>query len=634
MQRDTALILFGVGLIVLLLLVGVALHISSPPQPISEPQEKVSIVTPSTTPTFPPTQTASSISPPALVTPSLPPPDTKTSLPQTAAIPTVGAFPSKGVIPPSTVVPLPPTPSLQFPAPSSLPRARPAPAVEASVENEALLWAKALVANYRPQWRLNLTKSIAPNLKGESYVVAVEPNNQVTVEARTTVGWLYGLLDLAERLQWREPINAQWIWSPPLTERGLVMDNPEWLIKPPRSLDAMRSIIGDCLKGLAWWRFNTLVLKCNGREPALKTALEILRQLSPDYGVKVVVWAQEITPTIQAWVRTGGLIVTTNPLVQNNEEIPISFDLGEVVQNLRQGRVTVFASQLVAPNVPTKVFQFRQSREKLLMLIGLDKAYEGVFWFDPAWAHQLLRSIKDAGLNGLWLSIRSVPSKWAIAAFAQAIKNPASDGESLWLSRWAKQGQQADKWISLFRESSRIVTEILWLGVSTEPQYGTSLKAFFTARPIDSSWGFTVLSVTEILISEKSVVDKTTLTVDEIARGLEQRAQTIWALTAQLPEPSAPDWKVAKRLALLNSWLGQFYANKIDAAMAWGKFEAGDKMAGQDCLLHLSKSVRAWEQVVAVANSVYSPNNRWALKLAEFQKELEECKNLVASSMP
>lgn len=633
MQRDAALILFGVGLIVLLLLVGVALHISSPPQPISEPQEKVSIVTPSTTPTFPPTQTALPISPPALVTPSLPSPDTQTSLPQTAAIPTVGAFPSKGIIPPSTVVPLPPTPSLQFPTPSSLPKARPAPAVEASVENEALLWAKALVANYRPQWRLNLTKSIAPNLKGESYVVAVEPNNQVTVEARTTVGWLYGLLDLAERLQWREPINAQWIWSPPLTERGLVMDNPEWLIKPPRSLDAMRSIIGDCLKELAWWRFNTLVLKCNGREPALKTALEILSQLSPDYGVKVVVWAQEVTPTIQAWVRTGGLIVTTNPLVQNNE-IHISFDLGEVVQNLRQGRVTVFASQLVAPNVPTKVFQFRQSREKLLMLIGLDKAYEGVFWFDPAWAHQLLRSIKDAGLNGLWLSIRSVPSRWAIAAFAQAIKNPGSDGESLWLSRWAKQGRQADKWISLFRESSRIVTEILWLGVSTEPQYGTSLKAFFTARPIDSSWGFTVLSVTEILTSEKSVVNKTTLMVDEIARSLEQRAQTIWALTAQLPEPSAPDWKVAKRLALLNSWLGQFYANKIDAAMAWGKFEAGDKMAGQDCLLHLSKSVRAWEQVVAVANSVYSPNNRWALKLAEFQKELEECKNLVASSMP
>ncbi|MFN4179699.1 MAG: hypothetical protein ACK4I8_05260, partial [Armatimonadota bacterium] len=567
MQRDTALILFGVGLIVLLLLVGVALHISSPPQPVSEPQEKVSTVISSTTPTFPPTQTASPISPPALVTPSLPPPATQTSFPQTAAISTVEPFPRKGTIPSPTVAPTPPTPSLQFPTPSSLPRARPAPA-EAPVENEALLWAKALVANYRPQWRLNLTKSIAPNLKGESYAVTVEPDNQVIVEARTTVGWLYGLLDLAERLQWREPINAQWIWSPPLTERGLVMDNPEWLIKPPRSLEAMRSVIRDCLKELAWWRFNTLVLKCNGREPALKTALEILRQLSPNYGVKVVVWAQEITPTVQAWVQTGGRIAATNPVGQDNE-ICISFDLGEAVQNLRQGRVTVFASQLVAPNVPPKVFQFGRSREKLLMLIGLDKAYERVFWFDPAWAHQLIRSIKDAGLNGLWLSVRSVPSKWAIAAFAQAIKNPESDGESLWLSRWAKQGQQADKWISLFRESSRVIPEILWLGVSAEPQYGASLKAFFTARPIDSSWGFTVLSVTEILTSERSVINKTTLTVDEIARRLEQRAQTIWTLTAQLPEPSAPDWKVAKRLALLNSWLGQFYANKIDAAIAW-----------------------------------------------------------------
>jgi hypothetical protein len=88
--------------------------------------------------------------------------------------------------------------------------------------------------------------------------VTVEPNNQVTVEAKTNVGWLYGLLDLAERLQWREPIPAQWRWSPPLAERGLVVENPEWLMKAPRSQEALRNLLRERLKELAWWRFNTL----------------------------------------------------------------------------------------------------------------------------------------------------------------------------------------------------------------------------------------------------------------------------------------------------------------------------------------------------------------------------------------
>jgi hypothetical protein len=124
------------------------------------------------------------------------------------------------------------------------------------------------------------------------------------------------------------------------------------------------------------------------------------------------------------------------------------------------------------------------------------------------------------------------------------------------------------------------------------------------------------------------------LTADEVARRLEQRASSVWALAAQLPEPASSDWKAAKRLALLNSWLGQFYANKIDAALAWGKFEEGDQTAGQECLLHLTKSVKAWEQVVNIASTIYRPNNRWALRLPEWQRELAEYQALVAGSLP
>lgn len=547
-------------------------------------------------------------------------------------MPTIAAIPERGVSTPVTPAPLPPTPLVQTPNLSYLPP--PAkPVTTSEPETKALRWAKALVVSYRPRWQMNLTKSADPTIKGESYAVSVEPSGRVTVDAKSQAGWLYGLLDLAEKLQWQELSAAQWRWTPALTERGLVVENPDWLIKPPRSLQALQNLLRDRLKELAWWRFNTLVLKCDGREPTLETVLNALSRIASEFNVKVVVWASVMSPAVQKWVRQGGQIVAVGYQLSANS-IAITEEPEQAAQFVERGRTAVLTVKLVAPTVPPSVFQIKRNRDRLVLLVKLDEGYRNVFWFDPAWAHQFVKSARDAGLKGLWLYVRSVPSTWAITAFAQAVKNPEADGETLWRRRWAKQVQRADKWLLVFREASRILPELLWLGVATEPQYGASLKSFFLARPIDSSWGFTVLSVTETLKLSRQPDDRTTLTIDEVARRLERRAQTVWELMAQLPEPSASDWKVAKRLALLNSWLGQFYANKIDAAMAWGRFEAGDKAAGQDCVFHLAKSVRAWEQVVAVANSIYPPNNRWALRLAEFRKELNELRNLVAGSMP
>ncbi|MCX7642576.1 MAG: hypothetical protein N2116_02030 [Armatimonadetes bacterium] len=626
MQRETALALIGVGFVLLLLLVGVALHISTPPsQPASQP-EPTPKATPTVTAAFPPTQTASPVSPPVIVTPSLSPPATGTP-----AMPTVAAVPKGDTTVPTISPPLPSTPLPQLPSQSHLPPAKPSVAVEP--ETEALRWAKALVNTYRPQWRLGLTKSVDPRMGSESYAVFVEPNNKVTVEAKTRAGWLYGLLDLAEKLQWREPLPTQKLWIPALAERGLVVESPDWLAKPPRSQQALQSLLRERLKELAWWRFNTLVLKCDGREPTLDSVLSVLNRLGPEFNVKVVVWASVISPSVQKWVGQGGQILATSYYPHDSSIIAVS-EPERAVQFVELGRTVALKTKFVAPYVPAFVDQIKRHRDKLVLLLRLDEGYRDVFWFDPAWAHQLVRAVRDAGVGGLWLYVRSVPSTWAITAFAQAIKSPESDGETLWKMRWAKQGQQADKWLAVFREASRILPELLWLGVATEPQYGASLKSFFSARPIDSSWGFTVLSVPETLKLSKKPDKRATLTADEIARRLEQRAQTIWELMAQLPEPSASDWKVAKRLTLLNSWLGQFYANKIDAAIAWGRFEMGDSGSGQDCVFHLAKSVRAWEQIVAIANSIYPQNNQWAIKLVELRRELEETRDLVAGSMP
>lgn len=624
MQRETALVLFGAGLVLLLLVVSAALYVASPsqPQPVSE-TERTLTVTPAVPPVFPPTQTVSPISSPAIVTPSLTPP-------AHAATPMVAPASGKETSTSSLPAPLPPAPLPQLPSSSHLPQAKPAAVTHP--ETEALRWAQALVATYRPRWRINLTRGVDPSLRGESYAVTVEPNNQVTIEAKTNVGWLYGLLDLAERLQWRELIPAQWRWSPPLAERGLIVENPEWLIKAPRSQEALRNLLRERLKELAWCRFNILVIKRDGNEANLSKALNLLKRMAPDYGVKVVVWARVLNPILQTWLQQGGQVATEVPAQGNF--ITVTTDLNLVANQIAQGKVAGLKFQLVTPNIPSEVLQFRRNREKLLLVVGLDEAYREVFWFDPAWAHQFVRLAADAGLGGLWLSVASVPSTWSIVAFAQAVKNPKADGEAIWVNRWGKQGHQADKWLVLFREASRIVPEILWLGVSPQPQYGSSLKSFFIARPIDSSWGITILSVPETLKLVRRPDDRTTLTADEIARRLEQRASLVWTLAAQLPEPAASDWKTAKRLAVLNSWLGQFYANKIDAALAWGKFEEVDQAAGQECLLHLAKSVKAWEQVVNIASTIYRSNNKWTLRLPEWQRELAEYQASISGTLP
>ncbi|MCS7263957.1 MAG: hypothetical protein NZ805_03900 [Armatimonadetes bacterium] len=627
MQRDTAIILVGIGLVLILLLLGVALHISAPPshQPVSQP-EPTPTVTPSVPLSFQPPQTVSPISPPAIISPSLPPAPI-----ETPSTPTFGGVQQKGVFVPTNPAPLPPTPSPLSPSLSHFPTPKPSAILEP--ETEALLWAKSLVLSHRPHWQLKLAKGVDMTMKDESYAVSIDPNNQVTIEAKKQAGWLYGLLDLVEKLQWRDSLPANWRWSPLFSERGLVVENPDWLVKPPRSSQALQNLLREQLKELSWWRFNTLVLKCDGREHALDIVLGTFNRLAPDFNVKVVVWSSVPSPAVQKWFKQGGQVIA-NGYPMSANALTIIDKPEEVAQFVDYGKTVVLATKLVAPNVPPPVLQFKRNRDKLVLMVKLDEGYRDAFWFDPTWAHQLVWSVKNSGLKGLWIHVRSMPSTWAKAAFALAFKNPETEGEAFWHKRWSNQIRQADKWLYVFREASRILPELLWLGVADEPQYGASLKSFFVARPIDISWGFTVLSVPETLSLSRKPENQTTLTADEIANRLEQRAKRIWDLISQLPEPASYDWKVAKSLSLLNSWIAQFYSSKIQAAISWGRFEEGDKASGQNCLFHLVKSVKAWEQAVAIANSVYSPNNRWSLRLPEWKRELQEYQSIVTGSLP
>ncbi len=645
MQRETALALFGIGLVLLLLLVGVALHISSPPSAPPPSVEAPGVTKPSVSPLAPPapTQTAAPVSPPALVAPTIPPPNVPSIVPSGVAIPSPP--PSAPTAP--TVVSSPPIP----PAPSAVPSlgaaVPPAPAAPRFVpeplpqvpSNEALDWARALVEAYQPRWQIRLTKSDAAWLGDEGFAVTMEPNGQVTLAARTPVGWLYGLLDLAQRLSAKEPLPAQWRWVPPIAERGLVTDSPDWLRRPPRSSAALRSLLRKRLRELAWERFNTWVLRCDGRERGLGSVLPLLRRMAPDYGVKIVVWSATMSPAVRNWVEQGGTIVSAASLPQSRV-IAFAPSLAMLPTYLERGKVIGYRSPLLAPTLPSDLLRL-QRRENLLVLVELDGAYRDMFWFDPAWAHQLVRTAKEMKAGGLWLCVSTNPSSWTLVAFAEAFKNPDANAEALWLQRWVKQGlpnTHAGLWLRAFREASRIIPELIWLGVSEAPQWGVPLPTLLAAAPIGSTWGrewgIRVLSVAETLQADENARDPSVLTMRDMARRLEQRAQEAWASFAQLPEPATTDWQRAKRVATMNAWLGQHYAHKIDASLAWARFAEGERDAGEECLRHLVKAVRAWEQLVAVANTVYPPNNRWAQALPQWQREVEMYRAKVAGAIP
>ncbi len=643
MQRDTAMVVLGIGVAILLALVVFAMQ-----TPISrqrEPREGIQAKeregtqakemerSPAVPPSSPSTmsvqatQTLPPATPPAVIYPGHPSIPAAASPTVTPVVPTPAAAPAPSAAPPApsaAAVPLQPSipPSVSPQLPPSKPEPEP--------DNEALRWAKQLIVQYRPQWHIRLAKAVDPALGNEGFAVVLEPN-AIEVSARSYAGWLYGLLEIAERLINGETIPAQWRWVPSVPERGLVERITEWLATKRLSPTAARTLARQRLRELAQHRLNVWVLECTGKEGGLPTLLSALQELTPLYGVRVVLWASSQTPAVRAWVAQGGQIVSASPSTPSG--ITVATDLGEAARYLELGQAAFpFQNgQLFAPHLPSEILKLPvHQRRWLIALVGLKGAHEGLLWFDPAWAHQLVRAMRDARLGGFWLQVRSVPTHWGVAAFTQAVKTPDADGEALWVSRWQRRwGAFAPQWLTVFREVSRIMPEVLWLlgtdpenGQTFRPQLGVPLTAFFNRRPIDKEWGFQVLSVPETLHLNTSPNTPSVLTAQQIARRLEQRAQIALNTLAQLPEPSEPDWRLAKRETLLNAWLGQHFAFKVNAALAWGQFERGNPQAGQACLTALSHSVKAWEQVVAIANTLYPPNNLWVQRLPEWQREL------------
>ncbi|MFA0778756.1 MAG: hypothetical protein RJAPGHWK_000247, partial [Candidatus Fervidibacter sp.] len=95
--------------------------------------------------------------------------------------------------------------------------------------------------------------------------------HRLKVYARTPIGWLYGLLEVADRLSNGEEIPPRWRWTPPIAERGWVEAVSSFSPTQGLFTSRLRGIIRERLRSLARQRFNVWVLESNGQEPVLPT---------------------------------------------------------------------------------------------------------------------------------------------------------------------------------------------------------------------------------------------------------------------------------------------------------------------------------------------------------------------------
>jgi hypothetical protein len=626
MQRETALALLGVVVFIVLVLIAYATQIFHPPKPSMPPAPPpsqataASPATPSTPPPSAPSQpSGSALQNPIVATPSIPetPPmsvgQARQPAPSLASHPTV----------------LPPVPGVGTPPPS------PPISADEPLLNEAVRWAKAIVEQGRP-WQVRLFTAADPRMGQEGFALTLN-GNRLEVYARTSVGWLYGLLEVADRLSNGEEIPPRWRWTPPIAERGWVEAVSSFAPTQGLFASRLRGIIRERLRSLARQRFNVWVLESNGQEPVLSTLLTEAKNLAPLYGVRIVLWAP-MTPTVRAWQGQGGTVISRDPhlpniiLAANDPTATKWLETKVVALPLQDGH-------LFAPTLPPflKTVPHRW-RSRLILVGGPEGAHEGLFWFDPEWAQALVRAMRDEKVGGFWLRVRSVPVLWGAAAFGTAFRDPDGDTERFWRTRWSRSwGPRAPLWLTAFQEASRIMPDVLTLlgtapdgGFPFRPQWGVPLPFFFSRRPVSAEWGISVLSVSDTLREAGALERTSTLTAVEIAQRLHRHADTILDILSQLPDPADPAWQQAKRAATLNGWLGKHFAFKVEAALAWGRFEAGERAAGATADMALDNAVRAWQQAVVAADALYGPNNEWARRLAWWQQEARQYRTRLA----
>jgi len=121
-------------------------------------------------------------------------------------------------------------------------------------------------------------------------------------------------------------------------------------------------------------------------------------------------------------------------------------------------------------------------------------------------------------------------------------------------------------------------------------------------------WGERVLGVKEYVASDRPPADATTPPglARELAEHARRCARSLEPVARVLGSNDRAHGDLARLLEMLrlNAALGEHFAAKIEAAVAWQRFKTR-QADGRACLKHLDDSVEAWERVVEFAGRVF-----------------------------
>jgi hypothetical protein len=278
-----------------------------------------------------------------------------------------------------------------------------------------------------------------------------------------------------------------------------------------------------------------------------------------------------------------------------------------------------------------------------MVVIGGPKSAHGyLIWADPEWAWRTVRSLRGQNATGFLIENYHADIAIGREAFAYYASRPdAPYDAAYWARRIGERYGRPDLGqllLDAMQHASRILPRLVTLVHSQTdhymPQFGLPLVYYLEMPTLSSyvfenvqtldakgylrpnlglcwpnpDWGERVCSVKEFVAggfrpgatSPPAIADEIEAHSARCTSDLERVRR------ASRPSDGAYLRSLLDLLAL-NAALGRHYAAKIRAAVAWERFRRG-LGAGQACVAQLSESVRAWEQVVRVADRIYPGN--------------------------
>jgi hypothetical protein len=264
-----------------------------------------------------------------------------------------------------------------------------------------------------------------------------------------------------------------------------------------------------------------------------------------------------------------------------------------------------------------------------------------LFWGDPAWLRLLSLDLRRQGADGIFFEPYCAENWLAEEAMAYYAANLEERFDA---GRWVKRlddvygiGPHAEQLLDAVQHASAIVPRFLALVHSQSdhymPQFGLLLTHYLEMPTLSSyvyentqtlddrgyltsrlgltwpnpGWGERVSSIRQE--ADRSAPPGSTLASD-VAREISLHVITCRSRLAAIRQVTPPYPEQAERLKTLldyvdlNLALGEHFAAKIQAALAWASLQHGRGQPA-DCTEPLERSVRAWETVSEIAGRLY-----------------------------